>query len=91
MTVLSCAEARALVSDYIDGELAAPAARDLEAHLETCAYCPPLYASLITSLAALKATEVANAAVDALVQRVLTAVNSIGPVPDPGAEKGVDG
>ena len=91
MTVLSCAEARALVSDYIDGDLAAPVARDLEAHLETCANCPPLYAGLITSLAALKATEVANPAVDTLVQRVLAAVNSIGPVPDPGTEKGLNG
>ena len=91
MTVLSCAEARALVSDYIDGELGAPAARDLEAHLETCPNCPPLYASLVTSLAALKATEVASPAVDTLVQRVLAAVNTIGPIPDPGPEKGVNG
>jgi anti-sigma factor RsiW len=90
MSVLSCAEARALVSDYIDGDLAAPVARDLEAHLETCANCPPLYASLITSLAAIKATEAPSPAVDALVERVVAAVNSIDPVPNPGTEKGVN-
>ncbi|HEX3426313.1 MAG TPA: zf-HC2 domain-containing protein [Acidimicrobiales bacterium] len=91
MTVLSCWEARSLVSDYIDGELDATVARDLESHLETCAYCPPLYASLVTALAALKAAEVAGPAVDILVQRVVAAVNTVGAVPDLGPEKGVTG
>lgn len=91
MSVLSCAEARSLVSDYIDGELDASAARDLESHLETCTFCPPLYASLVTAVAALKATEVVGPAVDLLVQRVVAAVTNIGPVPYLGPETGVTG
>lgn len=91
MTVLSCTEARSLVSDYIDGELDASAARDLESHLQTCAYCPPLYASLVTALAALKATDIVGPVVDRLVQRVVAAVNTVGAVPDWGPERGVTG
>ena len=45
--VLECAQARALVSDYLDGELTAPQRTDLEAHLASCATCPPLYAALV--------------------------------------------
>ncbi|HQU25877.1 MAG TPA: sigma-70 family RNA polymerase sigma factor [Acidimicrobiales bacterium] len=45
--VLSCAEARALVSDYLDEELEANQRTQLEAHLERCATCPPLYAALV--------------------------------------------
>ncbi|HEX3425734.1 MAG TPA: zf-HC2 domain-containing protein [Acidimicrobiales bacterium] len=91
MTVLSCAEARSLVSDYIDGELDASASRDLESHLETCIFCPPLYASLVTALATLRATEVVGPAVDRLVQRVVAAVTNVGPVPYLGPERGVTG
>ncbi len=54
MRQLSCPEARALVSDYIDGELDAATARALENHLETCPNCPPLYASLVETLADLR-------------------------------------
>ena len=45
--VLECAQARSLVSDYLDGELEAQQRRNLEAHLASCATCPPLYASLV--------------------------------------------
>ena len=55
MTTLSCSEARELVSDYIDGELPESTAADLEGHLQRCPNCPPLYASLIQTLADLKA------------------------------------
>lgn len=75
MTVLSCPEARALVSDYIDGELAPELARSLEAHLETCPYCPPLYASLVETLAALRAGE-DEAGVEQLVRRVVAAIDN---------------
>lgn len=54
MTTLSCIEARSLVSDYIDGELPAGRASDLEHHLETCPFCPALYACLVQTLAELK-------------------------------------
>lgn len=55
MTTLSCREARELVSDYIDGELPEATATALEEHLQTCPNCPPLYASLVETLAELKA------------------------------------
>ena len=45
--VLECAQARALVSDYLDRELTAPQRTDLESHLASCATCPPLYAALV--------------------------------------------
>ncbi len=53
---LGCVEARAGVSDYLDDELNDAERRALEAHLSTCATCPPLFRSLVgvtTSLGAL--------------------------------------
>jgi anti-sigma factor RsiW len=45
---LSCQQARAMVSDYINGELDQELRRALEQHLQHCESCPPLYASLVT-------------------------------------------
>ncbi len=45
--VMSCVDARARVSDYLDDELSADERRLLEAHLAHCVTCPPLYASLV--------------------------------------------
>ena len=73
MTELSCPLARSMVSDYIDGELPADQARSLEAHLQTCRFCPPLYASLVETLAELKALDDVSG-VDQLVRRVLAAL-----------------
>jgi RNA polymerase sigma-70 factor, ECF subfamily len=44
---LRCWDARRLVSDYINGELARPERAAVERHLETCPTCPPLYAALV--------------------------------------------
>lgn len=44
---LRCWDARAQVSDYLDGELALEDAARVEKHLETCPTCPPLYAALV--------------------------------------------
>ncbi|GAC1427244.1 MAG: hypothetical protein PVS3B3_35150 [Ktedonobacteraceae bacterium] len=44
---LTCQQARAYVSDYINGVLDQELAYALEEHLQTCASCPPLYAGLI--------------------------------------------
>jgi len=74
MTVLSCVEARTMVSDYIDGDLPEPMARALEAHLETCLNCPPLYASLVQTLADLRALDDEDA-VDDLAARVVAALD----------------
>ena len=73
MTELSCPLARSMVSDYIDGDLPAGQARSLEEHLQTCPFCPPLYASLVETLAALKALDDVGG-VDQLVRRVLAAL-----------------
>lgn len=52
---MRCTEARRLASDYIDGELDALTAHELETHLETCVSCPPLVAALTATLAQLRA------------------------------------
>lgn len=44
---LRCWRARRHVSGYLDGELDAATKSAVEAHLETCPTCPPLYASLV--------------------------------------------
>jgi anti-sigma factor RsiW len=85
MTPLSCVEARSMVSDYIDSELPAPMARALEGHLETCSNCPPLYASLVQTLADLRALE-DDRGVDELAHRVMAALAAY-PLP----EEEVDG
>ncbi len=45
--VMSCVDARARVSDYLDDDLGPDERRALEAHLAHCVTCPPLYASLV--------------------------------------------
>lgn len=46
---MRCWDARAHVSDYLDGELDARVARTVEEHLEVCPTCPPLYMALVSS------------------------------------------
>lgn len=78
MTSLSCVEARSMVSDYIDHDLPAELATALEAHLETCPNCPPLYASLVQTLADLKAIDDTRG-VDELARRVVAALDAYPP------------
>jgi len=54
---LRCWRARRHISAYLDGELDAGTRSAVEAHLETCPTCPPLYAGLVgvkTSLGGLR-------------------------------------
>lgn len=44
---LRCWRARRHVSSYLDGELDDATRSAVEAHLEGCPTCPPLYASLV--------------------------------------------
>jgi RNA polymerase sigma-70 factor, ECF subfamily len=44
---MRCWDARQHVSDYLDGTLDTSLARVVEAHLEVCPTCPPLYAALV--------------------------------------------
>lgn len=50
---MRCWDARKHISDYLDGSLAEPTAELVEAHLETCPTCPPLYAALVDAHASL--------------------------------------
>jgi len=47
MTTLSCAEARDLASDLLDGELSPEQVRDVEEHVSTCPTCPALYRAMV--------------------------------------------
>lgn len=47
MAVLSCAEARDLACDLLDGELTAETAQLVEEHVAGCATCPSLYRALV--------------------------------------------
>jgi RNA polymerase sigma-70 factor (ECF subfamily) len=53
---MRCWDARSLVSDFIDGELSVPDAARVERHLQVCPTCPPLYAGLVATRAAVRAT-----------------------------------
>lgn len=50
---LSCWDARQKVSEYLDDELTSTDRALLEAHLGTCATCPPLYHALVSTTSAL--------------------------------------
>ena len=50
---MRCWDARSRVSDYLDGELSLDERATLEQHLEICPTCPPLYAGLVGTTAAL--------------------------------------
>jgi RNA polymerase sigma-70 factor (ECF subfamily) len=50
---MRCWDARKHISDYLDGTLEAATAHLVEAHLETCPTCPPLYAALVDAHAQL--------------------------------------
>lgn len=47
MAELTCAEARDLASDLLDGELAADLARQVKEHVAECPTCPRLYRALV--------------------------------------------
>jgi RNA polymerase sigma-70 factor (ECF subfamily) len=50
---MSCWDARSQVGDYLDGDLDEAAADLLRRHLQVCPTCPPLYAALAATTAAL--------------------------------------
>lgn len=47
MTALSCAEARDLASDLLDGELSPDLERAVDEHVTGCPTCPALYRALL--------------------------------------------
>lgn len=60
---LRCWDARRRVSEYLDGELPAADASLVERHLVVCPTCPPLYAALTGTRAALGALRDPNSVV----------------------------
>lgn len=64
---LRCWRARRHVSAYLDGELDARTKAAVEAHLETCPTCPPLYASLVGVRATLGELRDPDSVVDAAI------------------------
>ena len=48
MRELTCAEARDLASDLIDGELSPELAASVENHVATCPTCPALYRAMVS-------------------------------------------
>jgi RNA polymerase sigma-70 factor (ECF subfamily) len=74
---LRCWDARAQVSDYLDGELPAADASLVEKHLETCPTCPPLYAALVGVTAVVAGLRDDDRVIDPrLAARVRSAVDS---------------
>lgn len=72
---LRCWDARAQVSEYLDGELDASSATLVEKHLETCPTCPPLYAALVGVTAVVAGLRDDDRVIDpALARRVRLAV-----------------
>jgi RNA polymerase sigma-70 factor (ECF subfamily) len=61
---LRCWDARRLVSDYLDGELAEGEAHGVEAHLAGCPTCPPLYAGLVEARTSLSDLRDPNSVID---------------------------
>ena len=58
MRVLSCAEARDLASELIDGELGPADTAAVQAHVAGCPTCPNLYRALVAVTGALNKARV---------------------------------
>jgi anti-sigma factor RsiW len=54
MVTLTCAQARGLIFDYLDGELDATTARAVERHRDRCQNCPPLVSAILAMLGGLR-------------------------------------
>jgi anti-sigma factor RsiW len=76
---ISCETAVRRLWDYLDGGLAAPSHGEVQAHLATCAACPPHFAFAARTLEALAAARPPAASADedaALRERVRTALTA---------------
>jgi RNA polymerase sigma-70 factor, ECF subfamily len=76
-TPMRCWDARRLISDYLDGELPDVEVAQVEAHLEQCPTCPPLYAALVGVHAEVGRLRDSDAVVpDPLARRITTMIRS---------------
>jgi len=86
---LRCWDARRLVSDYLDGDLAAEERTDVEAHLADCPTCPPLVASLVCSHDALGSLRDADSVLDPQVaERLRAVIDAQSPLADSPTDDG---
>lgn len=80
---MRCWDARQHISEYLDGTLDSSVARTVEAHLETCPTCPPLYAALVKtheSMSSLRDPDsVIPPELDSRLRAFLTDPNGLGP------------
>lgn len=75
---IDCETAVRRLWDFLDGELDAPRAEEVEAHLAVCRRCPPHFAFARAFLGALAATRPAADVPAALRSRVLAALHAEG-------------
>lgn len=81
---MRCWDARQHVSDYLDGTLDSDTARTVEAHLEHCPTCPPLYAALVGVNDAVGALRDTNSVIPpSVADRLALVVTSTLPEHDP--------
>ena len=57
MIEITCIEVRALIADYLDGELELDAYIRVDAHLEHCGHCAAIYAGVRNVIALLASDE----------------------------------
>jgi RNA polymerase sigma-70 factor (ECF subfamily) len=80
---LRCWRARRHISSYLDGELDDRTRSAVEAHLETCPTCPPLYASLVGVRATLSGLRDPDTVVeDGIAERIRQRIAVAREVPD---------
>ena len=70
---MRCWDARQHVSDYLDGVLEDATARLVEAHLEICPTCPPLYAALVDAHESLSSLRDADTVIPPDIERRIRA------------------
>jgi anti-sigma factor RsiW len=86
---MNCGEAEHLIDAYVDDELGAPHAQEVQAHLEGCAACRRLLAARTELRATLRAHLARHAAPAALRERILAAIPTTAATPavERGAER----
>ncbi len=73
---MRCWDARRQVSEYLDGTLPQSTARLVEAHLDVCPTCPPLYAALVDTTTGMGALRDADSVIPPdLAERIRSVVN----------------
>ena len=73
---MRCWDARQHVSEYLDGKLDDATAHLVEAHLEVCPTCPPLYAALVGAHQGLRGLRDPDTVIPPIVeQRILALID----------------